>query len=110
METLKDSYGKPRSSAQKTIRTLMETYQLFFVAAAPVETQYYSDVNDWLYEYVNVPAYGHTVFTNQKGLLYGDYLIDTEKTDTMATLIQIGTDTFKTWDDIAEYFSRLGGQ
>lgn len=110
VETLKDSYGKPRSSAQKTIRILMETYQLFFVAAAPVETQYYSDVNDWLYEYVNVPAYGHTVFTNQKGLLYGDYLIDTDKTDTMATLIQIGSDTFKTWDDIAEYFYRLGGQ
>ena len=110
VETLKDSYGKPRSSAQKTIRILMETYQLFFVAAAPVETQYYSDVNDWLYEYVNVPAYGHTIFTNQKGLLYGDYLIDTDKTDTMATLIQIGSDTFKTWDDIAEFFYRLGGQ
>jgi 5'(3')-deoxyribonucleotidase len=64
----------------------------------------------WLYEYVNVPAYGHTVFTNQKELLYGDYLIDPEKTEGMATLIQFGTDTFKTWDDIADYFSRLGGQ
>ena len=57
-----------------------------------------------------MPAYGHTVFTNQKSLLYGDYLIDIEKTEGMATLIQFGTDTFKTWDDIADYFSRLGGQ
>jgi len=57
-----------------------------------------------------VPAYGHTIFTNQKSLLYGDYLIDTEKTDSMTTFIHFGSDTFKTWDDVAEYFARLGGQ
>jgi hypothetical protein len=28
----------------------------------------------------------------------------------MGTLIQFGSDTFKTWDDIATYFDRLGGQ
>ena len=110
IDTLKDSYGKPKSSSQKTIRTLLETYQLYFVAPALVESQHYADVNAWLYEYINVPAYGHTIFTNQKNLLYGDYLIDTEKVDTMATLIEIGSDTFKTWDDIADYFARLGGQ
>ena len=64
----------------------------------------------WLYEYINVPAYGHTVFTNQKTLLYGDYLIDLDKTDGMAALIHFGSDTFKTWDDVSDYFSRLGGQ
>ena len=110
VNTLMDNWRKPLSSSQKTIRTLLESYQLFFVAAAPAESQYYADINAWLYEYVNVPAYGHTVFTNQKGLLYGDYLIDIEKTEGMATLIQFGTDTFKTWDDITDYFSRLGGQ
>ena len=57
-----------------------------------------------------MPAYGHTVFTNQRQLLYGDYLISTEKEDGMAALIHIGSDTFKTWDDVAAYFSRLGGQ
>ncbi|MBR5326245.1 MAG: esterase [Prevotella sp.] len=110
VNTLMDSWKKPLGSSQKTIRTLLETYQLFFVAAAPAESQYYTDINAWLYEYINVPAYGHTVFTKQKSLLYGDYLIDIEKTEGMATLIQFGTDTFKTWDDIADYFSRLGGQ
>jgi Uncharacterised protein family (UPF0227). len=110
VNTLMDNWRKPLSSSQKTIRILLESYQLFFVAAAPAESLYYADINAWLYEYVNVPAYGHTVFTNQKGLLYGDYLIDIEKTEGMATLIQFGTDTFKTWDDIADYFSRLGGQ
>ena len=102
--------ANPQSSSQKTIRTLLETYQLYFVAPAPVEAEYYADINRWLYEYMNVPAYAHTVFTNQKQLLYGDYLIDAEETESMATLIHFGSDTFKTWDDIAGYFSRLGGQ
>ena len=110
VNALRDKWAKPNSSSQKTIRTLLETYQLYFVAPAPAEAQSYADVNAWLYEYINVPAWGHTVFSNQKQLLYGDYLIDAEKTESMATLIQFGSDTFKTWDDIAAYFERLGGQ
>ena len=111
VNTLIDKYGKPQSSSQKVIRTLLETYQLFFVAHAPADSSPYAATLSWLYEYINVPVYGHTVFTNQKQLLYGDYLIDADKADdTMATLIHFGSDNFKTWDDIAEYFSRLGGQ
>ena len=110
INTLADQWNKPTSSSQKTIRTLLETYQLYFVAPAPADSAAYAEVLAWLYQYVNVPAYAHTVFTNQKHLLYGDYLIDAAKTEGMATLIQYGTDTFKTWDDISEYFSRLGGQ
>ncbi len=108
--TLFDKWQKPTSSAQKTVRMLLETYQLFFVAPAPVETERYAGTLRLLYDYINVPAYGHTIFTNQKHLLYGDYLIDTATTDGMATLIRFGSDTFKTWDDIAVYFERLGGQ
>ena len=108
INTLIDKWQKPQSSSQKTIRTLLETYQLYFVA--PSENAQYTTIVSWLYDYINVPAYGHTVFTQRKDLLYGDYLIDTDKTEGMTTLIHFGSDTFKTWDDIAEYFSRLGGQ
>ena len=110
VRALCDQRGMPQSSAQKTVRQLLEHYQLYFVASAPTEAHYYAQTVQWLYEYINVPAWGHTIFTNQKSLLYGDYLIDVDKTDSMAALIQFGTDTFKTWDDIALYFSRLGGQ
>jgi len=110
VNTLVDKWQKPQSSSQKTVRILLESYLLYFVASAPAEESYYADVNRWLYEYINVPAWGHTIFTNQKHLLYGDYLIDADETESMATLIQFGSDTFKTWDDIAEYFERLGGQ
>ena len=110
VNTLTDKWQKPMSSSQKTVRMLLEAYQLYFVAPAPAESSAYTKTLSWLCEYINVPAYAHTIFTNQKHLLYGDYLIDTEKTDSMATLIRFGSDTFKTWDDIAVYFERLGGQ
>ena len=110
-ETLSDIYEAPRSSMQKTVRWLIEHYQVFFVAAAPADAVYYADTNQWLYDYINVPAWGHTVFTVRRDLLYGDYFIGMEDSwSGMATHIQFGSDTFKTWDDIAEYFSRLGGQ
>ena len=110
VNTLIDKWQKPQSSSQKTLRMLLETYQLYFVAPASADAALYAETLAWLYEYVNVPAYGHTVFTNQKSLLYGDYLIDAEETEGMATLIRFGSDAFKTWDDIMTYFERLGGQ
>jgi hypothetical protein len=111
VRALCDQRGMPRSSAQKTIRQLLEHYQLFFVAAAPADAQYYAQTVEWLYEYINVPAWGHTVFTVRRDLLYGDYFIGMEEEWTgMTTHLQFGSDTFKTWDDIATYFERLGGQ
>ena len=111
MDALKDSWDKPLSSSQKTLRKLLETYQLFFVAGAPRDPHYYEETVKWLEQYVNVPAWGHTVFTNQRELLYGDYFVG-RKTDWkgMATHIDFGSDTFKTWDEVATYFERLGGQ
>ena len=96
---------------QKTVRKLIENYQVFFVAAAPPDAAYYAGVNLWLYDYVNVPAWNHTVFTVRRDLLYGDYFIGMEEDwSGMATHLQFGSDTFKTWDDIATFFERLGGQ
>ena len=107
IETLMDAYQKPAASAQKTVRLLIEHYDVYFVAA-PAD---HATMTSWLEEYINVPAWRHTVFTYRRDLLYGDYLVSKEKEgDTMATLLEYGSDTFKTWDDIMEYFSRLGGQ
>ncbi len=107
IETMKDAYGKPAASVQKAVRQLIETYQVYFVAP-PVD---YRDTDAWLEEYINVPAWQHTVYTCRRDLLYGDYIISGQDDgDTMATTLEYGSDTFKTWDDIIAYFSRLGGQ
>ena len=110
VETLMDSYRKPVSSMMKAVRLLIEQYQVYFVGEKE------SAVGQWLAEYVNVPAWHHTIYTYRRDLLYGDYLIQgfgytgQGSDDTMATLLEYGSDTFKTWEDIIEYFSHLGGQ
>lgn len=97
---------KPLPSSQKAIRQLIEHYDVYFVADTPQH-----ETVAWLEEYINVPAWRHTVYTYRRDLLYGDYLISQKKeSDTMATLLEFGSDTFKTWDDIIDYFSHLGGQ
>ena len=109
IETLKDAYDKPASSSQKAVRLLIENYQVFFVCEDDYPTE--NRCGQWLEEYINVPAWRHTITTSRRDLLYGDYLISKKKEgDTMATLLEFGSDTFKTWEDIIEYFSRLGGQ
>ncbi len=103
IETLKDAYDKPASSSQKAVRLLIEHYDVYFVGQ--------TDSTAWLEEYINVPAWQHTIYTPRRDLLYGDYLISRQKEgDTMATLLEFGSDTFKTWEDVIDYFSRLGGQ
>ena len=105
-------------SAQKAVRQLIEHYDVYFVTPHPLPSSpsgggFCADGGEgaWLEEYINVPAWRHTVYTYRRDLLYGDYLISQQKEgDTMATLLEYGSDTFKTWDDIIEYFSRLGGQ
>jgi predicted esterase YcpF (UPF0227 family) len=107
METLMDAFKKPASSAQKAVRILIEHYQVYFVAPSTN----HAETTAWLEAYINVPAWHHIIFTYRRDLLYGDYLISQQKEgDTMSTLLEYGSDTFKTWEDIIDYFSRLGGQ
>ena len=115
IETMMDAYQKPVSSVQKAVRLLIEHYQVFFVAPATE----FATTESWLAEYINVPAWQHTIFTPRRDLLYGDYLIAKPKfkvqsskfkENSLATLLEYGSDTFKTWEDVIEYFSRLGGQ
>lgn len=106
IETMSNSHHQPASSVQKAVRLLIEHYDMYFVTDAPQP-----ETEAWLEEYINVPAWRHTVYTYRRDLLYGDYLISQKKEgDTMATLLEYGSDTFKTWDDIIDYFSHLGGQ
>lgn len=112
---LRDHRNMQHSSAMKAFRRLLESYQVYVVADSPnYDLGYVKAVQEWTREVVNVPAYRHLIFTNQKNLLYGDYLIDPSSengaSDFMGTRIAFGSDTFKTWEEIMEYFERLGGQ
>lgn len=115
IDTLRDARGNQMSSAMKAFRYLFEHYAMYIVAPSPAyNPEYIAEVMRWAEDVVNVPAWQHLVFTNCKDLIYGDYLIDPSDeygaADFMGTLIKFGSDTFKTWEEIIEFFSRLGGQ
>lgn len=115
IDTLRDARGNQMSSAMKAFRYLFEHYAMYIVAPSPAyNPEYIAEVMRWAEDVVNVPAWQHLVFTNRKDLIYGDYLIDPSEeygaADFMGTLIKFGSDIFKTWEEIIEFFSRLGGQ
>lgn len=111
-ETLHDSFGKATSSMHKAYEMLIEQYQVLITAPAPTnEHTSLTDVQTWVEEYLSTPAYNKVIFTNQKHLLLGDYLItSTLEKDFMGTCLVYGSDEFKTWEELITYFNRLGGQ
>lgn len=111
-DALHDSYGHATSSMHKAYEMLIEHYQVYIVAPAPTNAPTsMQGVQAWAEEYLSAPAYNHLVFTNQKNLLYGDYFIDPHPCkDFMGTVIEYGSDEFKTFEEIITFFQRLGGQ
>ena len=112
-DTLMDDYKKPRSSSHKAIRRLIESYNVYFIAAANNQPAGYMDeISAWAQEYINVPAYRHLIYTDHPQLMMGDYFISSlpSAENFMGTLIKFGSPTFKTWEEIIEYFDMLGGQ
>lgn len=115
IDALRDDRGNQRASAVKGFNKLLEDYSIYIVAPSPsYDGVYMDDARKWVNDIINVPAWQHLIFSNQPNLLYGDYFIAPEAelgtSEYMCTTIPFGSDTFKTWDEIIEYFGRLGGQ
>lgn len=115
IDAMRDERGNQRSSAMKAARHLLESYNLLFVAPAPTnDPRYMEEVTLWARDVISVPAWNRLIFTNRTDLVYADYLVSTRGDDAsdgfMGTTITLGSDTFKTWEEIIEFFGRLGGQ
>lgn len=112
LDAMRDSYGKQRPSMHKCFEMLLEYYNVYFVCPAPTnDHESLTEAQEWIEDAISAPAYDRILFANQRALLYGDYMISREdEGQFMGTTIQLGTDEFKTWDEIITYFERLGGQ
>ena len=109
---LADAYGKPKSSLAKAFSMLIETYQVYIVAPAPTNSHAaLTDTATWCEQYLSTAAHNRVIYSNQKALLYGDYFIDTTPDENLlGTAIHLGSDQFKTWEDIIIFFERLAGK
>lgn len=115
IEDTMERNGKPMESLLKCYRYLIEYYDVYVVAANPSNSPDYARrMHEFAFETLGVAAHDRLILTNQKNLLYGDYLIDSHTdlgaSNFMGTRIDFGSDTFKTWDEVLEYYERLGGQ
>ena len=104
--------GQPAPSAVKAYRQLLDHYDVYLVGALPTnDTAYAPRLQQWVADTFGVAAWNRLVLTNRKDLLYGDFLIDGSEANGSAgfigTRIAFGSDTFKTWDDVMAFDSRL---
>ena len=106
---LADDYDKPQASLHKAFTSLIEKYQVYIVVPSPTnDHDAYAKAALWIEQYLSTPAHDHVIYTNQKQLLYGDFYIDRHPADNLlCTVIQLGSDDFKTWEEVITYFSRL---
>ena len=112
MDAMKDGYGKPKSCLQKAYEQLILNYEVFTVAPSLINDAAAMVADQaWVEQYLSSPAWGKTIFCNRPALLLGDYIIDTRDHDNfMGTSIRLGSDEFKTWEEVIVFFDRLGGQ
>ena len=110
--TLRDAYGKATASMHKAYEMLLEHYNVYVLAPSPANNpSAMADDMQWVEQYLSAPAWGRVIFSNERQLQYGDYLIaPSPQPDFMGTTIEWGSDEFKTWEEIITFFERLGGQ
>ncbi|MBQ5607035.1 MAG: esterase [Prevotella sp.] len=115
IDALRNKHNDQHPGAVKAFRELAESYNVFIIADSPTAyPAYIGEVQEWAQEFINVYAHNHIIFCNRKNLMLGDYLIDPSEDngadEFMGTLIEFGSDKFKTWEETMEFFGRLGGQ
>ncbi|MBQ6286549.1 MAG: esterase [Bacteroidales bacterium] len=114
--SLSDRLVNHSSGIARAVAELAASYDLHIVAGVdynkPEECE---EIYHWCEANLGVPVWNKIMLSNHKNLLLADYLIDAEPDensgrDFMGTLIHFGSDSFKTWEDVLTFFSRLGGQ
>ena len=106
----------PENSAVKALRELYRKYDVYIVAHPPYNyPSQWADPVRWAEKWLGVEAWGRVIQTEWPQLLLGDYFIVRSPgryrlSDFMGTVLDLGGDTFRTWEDILSFFATLGGQ
>lgn len=107
---------EPVNAASKGIAALSRTYDVYCLAGVPQRSGTAADLPRlWCGKWIGVPLWDRVVLSGRKDLVLGDYLLDAHPDwgrgeDFMGTTLEFGKDPLRDWNDVLEYFSRLGGQ
>ena len=105
-----------KNSAYKAFCKLSESYDCHILESMPYNSpDTWGEVVEWAESHIGVPAWNKVTVSPRKDLILGDYLIDAHADENgadnfMGTVIKFGEEPFKNWDEVLEYFGRLGGQ
>ncbi len=114
--SLSDRIINHSSGFAKAVEKLSHSYDIQIQAAVPYNNpERCAEVYRWCEASLGVPVWNRVTITSREDFLLGDYLIDAEPDsggagDFMGTLVHFGSDTFKAWEDVLDYFALLGGQ
>jgi len=106
----------PENSAVKAFRTLSQQYDAYVVASpAYNHPPMWQDPVRWSERWLGVEAWDRVIQTGWPQFLLGDYYIARDPgqwrlKDFMGTVLELGGDTFRTWEDILAFFQTLNGQ
>lgn len=100
--------------AAKSFVRLTGKYDLY-VATSAGRTENLQEKMEMISDCIGVPCWNRIMISNHKELLMGDYLIDAEPEKNgggsfWGTVVEYGSARFQTWEEITDFFSRLGGQ
>ena len=100
------------SEASFAFEKLFDRYQLYVLAPAEWnDAEKWNSVQHWADSFLGILAYNRVVLCQEPALIYGDYLISRNPCpDFMGTVLRFGEDPFRTWEDVLDFFSHLGGQ
>ena len=80
LDAMRDGYGKARSNMHKTFEKFIETYDVYFVVAAPTnDHDFITQSQEWIEDAISAPAYNRVIMTNKTSLLLGDFIISTDE-------------------------------
>lgn len=113
---IRKSDGEPAEFAVSVLNNLSRHYDIYaLIEAGHYDPAKYSSSIEWLDKHIDVLLWNRVVSSNHKDLLMGDYLVDANPhvnggEDFVGTVIEFGSEHFKTWLDVENYFTLLGGQ
>lgn len=101
----------PMEGAIETYHWLTENFDTYILSTAPWENpSSWSDKLNWVKQYIGEPAYKRLILSHHKNLVMGNYLIDDRTARGVdkfqGTHIHFGTDEFKDWEAVREYFHK----
>lgn len=109
---LRKADGRPLGSAVHAFGHLAETYDMRIVANVSWhEPERMAEAQQWVEQWLGVAAWQKMVFTPEKRLIYGDYLLSSAPCpEFLGTTLIYGSPEFRSWEDVLTFFERLGGQ